>query len=189
MRKIILLLMLLGAYVTQVHAIPFDITGPTASNVDESTPLALDFSVAQTGLIQTIGVRVELDKYWDNIFVSLSHLGTEVVLMNFGTDQFEGDSVLDAVFQDGGATLDDSCPDPFCTGTFAPLESLSAFNGMELAGTWTFTLSDNTFWDGDNSDLLASSIFGDVRSIPEPISLALMGFGLMGLVAARRKRK
>ncbi len=87
------------------------------------------------------------------------------------------------VFADGGM--------PFPTqggsgqvepGTYAPVDSLHIFDGMDKFGTWSLVISDNA---GDDEGLLYGwSITLD--NIPAPSSAALLGLG--GLVIGRRRR-
>lgn len=185
---------LLAFNTSAMASVAFDITGPTAVDVDTPslTPTEVNFNVLDTGTITSLGVRLGLTSYWDNMFVSLSHLGTTVVLMDLQSDSNDAGSVLDAVFQDGAANaLTAGCGTPLCSGTFDPLESLSAFNGLELSGQWTFTIYDDEE-PGDSSTLDSSSLFGTVAgsgaSVPVPAPLALLALGLMGVVSRLRKQ-
>ena len=183
-------------------AAPFDITGPSGSDIDTepSSPTVLSFTVTETGSIETLSLRLNIDEdegstYWDNLFVSLSHNGIDVTIFDFQADiTGEGDS-LDATFTDGEAALTNSIIEAPTTGTFAPLEALSAFTGQELSGEWTLTFYDNADdTSGDGTDLLSSSIFGTVSdpAVPPtpvpamPLWALILLVPLLGFIARRR---
>ena len=181
-------------------AAPFDITGPTGSDIDTlpTSPTVLSFTVTETGIIETVSLRLNIDEatgetYWDNLFVSLSHNGIDVTIFDFQIDLTGSDDSLDATFTDGAAALTNSIFGEPTTGTFAPLEALSAFNGQELSGEWTLTFYDNTVNDGDGTDLLSSSIFGTVSDPVPPTPVPAMPLWalillvpLLGFIARRR---
>ena len=134
--------------------------------------------------------------YWDNLFVSLSHNGIDVTIFDFQTE-FTALGTLDATFTDGEAALTNSITNAPTTGTFAPLEALSAFTGQELSGEWTLTFYDNTGGGesiGDGTDLLSSSIFGTVSDpalpptpVPAmPLWALILLIPLLGFIARRR---
>lgn len=190
---IISTLLCLGSFSANAGLMRFDIDGPSkVKNIDPEfdNRVTETFTVAETGKIKRIGVRLKIKNHWDNIFVSLEHLGTEVILMNLETDGFFGEgetAKLKARFKDGGAELT-CCSEQVTKGKFKPIDPLSNFKGMNLAGDWTFTFYDTTEYAGDGSKLLKSSIYGKVM-VSEPSTLGLLGIALAGLVLIRRQRQ
>lgn len=78
-------------------------------------------------------------------FALQSPLGTTVVLIervtyNIGSS---GSGTVTVTLADGGAAFGSSP----ATGTFAPTQALSAFNGEVANGTWTLDISDDVFLD------------------------------------------
>jgi hypothetical protein len=73
-------------------------------------------------------------------------------------------------------------------GSFRPEELLSAFDGMDLYGSWTLYLQD--LFPGDPLEFFSASldIAYDPAPVPEPATLAMLGLGLglMGMRAARK---
>jgi len=181
----------------------FDIEGPSAGEVDSAptAPTVLNFNANESGIINSISVRIhfydtqDASTYWDNMFVQISHLGTDVILMNLQTDIFGSGDTLIATFKDGGADLASSGVTAGLTeGTFAPMESLSTFNGMPLGGQWTLTMYDNAGYADDGTDLISSSIFGHKNADVAVPGLSVSGLSMLillmltaGFLLLRRK--
>ncbi len=81
-----------------------------------------------------------------------------------------GNDNMSVTFIDGGATL--VCATP-TSGTYAPFEALSAFNGQSAMGTWTLTITDGANIDGGTLDSWTVTTFNSVT--PSICSLPACG--------------
>jgi MYXO-CTERM domain-containing protein len=130
-----------------------------------------------------------------DLIITLEHNGTSVVTVDRpGVPDFSGfgwgydlagdysfdDSAL-VTWQDVNGGAQDT---NFVIGEGAYLGEnlLSAFNGMDVAGDWTLTISDNAGFDTG----LIESWGITATPVPAPAGLAILGLG--GLAAARRRR-
>jgi hypothetical protein len=72
-------------------------------------------------------------------------------------------------------------------GSFQPLQPLSAFDGKDLFGTWNLFLQDTGA--GDPLEFFGATLDIDYDSsqVPEPATAAIIGLGLAGMAALRRR--
>lgn len=117
------------------------------------------------------------------VFRLTSPSGTTVNLVNAGTysGQTPGASVIVLFDEDSGTPVGGPS---LLNGTFNPVGNLDAFVGENPLGNWTLFIQDTTFDD-------PLSFFSATLTIqtPEPVSVALLGLGLLGLGFSRRLGK
>jgi len=150
---------------------------------------------------------------WGDLNVTLSHNDVTVQLWLPGnpgetSDLFvvlddestEGETLNDVLDAAGLGAAPTLPPQPFTSGgpyspvnpndiaaSYEPYADLSAFDDVDLAGTWTLTIFDTVVPD-EGDTLLGWQIFGttDAASVPEPTTILLLSLGLAGLGFARR---
>ncbi len=164
--------------------------------------VGLDLNVGGSGIIQDIDVDVLIATTWQGDIIAnvISPAGTSVTVIDrpfwagtgFGTD---ADNFGNPVTGDFVRFDDEAGQGPYgpgnqnaapgidnLSGSWVPDGgSLSSFDGEEVNGTWRLEASDNA-----GQDTGSIQGFGISATVPEPATMALLGFG--GLVALRRRR-
>ncbi|VAW44346.1 hypothetical protein MNBD_GAMMA02-476 [hydrothermal vent metagenome] len=124
------------------------------------TGVTVDLGVADAGIISNMLVQVRATHtFVGDLIFTLSKEGTDVILMDrpgFPAGTFGcGANDVDATFDDTSAIpVEGVCGpgSPGIGGVVLPEQSLAGFNGVELAGTWTFNVSDNAGQDTGQMD-------------------------------------
>ncbi|MES2152193.1 MAG: proprotein convertase P-domain-containing protein [Pseudomonadota bacterium] len=142
-------------------------------NVDTHLTVS-DVNVLATSLTHTFD---------GDLILSILHNGITVVLSNRrGSD---GENFIGTTFDDAAAVAISAGVAPF-TGSYRPEGLLSAFNGQDAFGLWTFQVSDNARLDAGSINQWGIDVSGNSQDVPEPASVALLCLGFAGLAAARR---
>ncbi|MEM7245080.1 MAG: proprotein convertase P-domain-containing protein [Acidobacteriota bacterium] len=131
-------------------SLPASLAIPDNGGISDTITMGASFQVTD------VDVRLDISHTWvGDLVITLSHAGTNVTLIDrmgsppltFGCDQDNLD-----------ITLDDAAADPIesqceanLSGTFSPNGSLADFNGLDSAGDWTLTITDNA--GGDTGSL------------------------------------
>lgn len=186
------------------------VTDTTYRDVDQSFQY-ITFDVGTHGLIDDLNVAIEFAKCdypylgengrdcvgqrrpYENeiVFRLIAPSGTSITLV--AEDTFEigdvGTGRVTMVFDDEGAAL----PKRVVAGSFKPVEALSMFDDTEMFGQWKLYIEDTM--ESDPLEVYSSSLIFRVveespqTEVPEPVSLAVFGAGLLGLAALRRLRR
>jgi hypothetical protein len=112
--------------------------------------------------------------------------GSTVDLVSFGT-YTSGSGRVTVTYDDEALAAAGTA---LRSGTYRPVGALSAFDGMDMFGTWLLSMTDAG--PGDPLEYFGSrlEISGDVAAaVPEPATVGIMGIGLAGLFAARRRKR
>lgn len=164
-----------------------DIAGFVDSILDVN--LIVDFSKCSSTANASGCVGEGGSTFSSEIDFDLAFGATSVAIVNPGTFSGQNDSARvtqiyddEAVTVVGGPTL--------LNGSFQPIGSLAAFDGLSALGTWNFSFRDTVGADPlvVHSWSLDIVLREDQGQVPAPASIALLGLGLVGLGWSRRKK-
>lgn len=146
--------------------------------------------IASHGTVRDIDALINITHSWDaDLVLALSHGGTTVLLSNRNGGS-GGADYSGTLFDDGAPIAIDAgyAYAPY-SGAFRPQQALAAFNGQDIFGDWTLSVSDMEAGDSGilNGWRLLAEV--DAAALPEPASAALFGLGMAGLYGMRRRRR
>jgi len=156
---------------------------PTGCNVDRGNQVysnEIEFIlISPTGTLVTLISNDGGEEFTDFAFEATP-------FSTFTTTRGEG-GVFDVVmtFDDDGAPL----PDVPTDGTFAPVQSLDAFNFEDAIGTWQFFAEDDVFFDPLGVFSVTLEIASETIPVPEPPTLAIFALGGIALIFGARRRQ
>jgi subtilisin-like proprotein convertase family protein len=146
-----------GMYTINLNQFTVPETNSTPVLIPDSGPATSTVSFAGTGVITDVNITnldVSHNRIGDLSFTLTSPSGTVVTL---GNRPGVPTTILGCLDDDILVSFDDAAPGPkeafenSCNGTppaiqgaFQPIDPLSAFNGEDLNGVWTLTVTDNT---------------------------------------------
>ena len=134
--------------------LPFGSEAPvTASNTpgaaigpNAGTETSTTFTLAEVGQLLDMNVYVSLTHtYMGDLSMTLTAPTGQVITL-FNRRGGSADNMLGATFDDEAAVAITSGSPPY-SGSFRPETPLSAFDGIEVTGDWTFTVRDNAGGD------------------------------------------
>ncbi len=168
-------------------AVPFVFVGPGALNVDSNPATTVNLFANVAGPIADLNIFVEIaGGHMEDFDLFLT--APDGTMVHFRSDFtnpfFHIDSPLFATFDDE-AVLPHSAQQFGANGTFQPFNPLSAFDGHQLMGIWTLSISD-TFIPNEGNILVTWRISGEV--VPEPATMVLVGSGIAAAALRRRRR-
>lgn len=115
------------------------------------SPISSTINVTDSGAISDIKINVDISHtYIGDLIVTLTHPNgsTSVNLWERNCNTDSGNTDFDIIFQDGANSI--SCNSP-TVGTYRPASRLSVFDGLDISGTWTLSVTDN--YNGDTGIL------------------------------------
>jgi hypothetical protein len=71
------------------------------------------------------------------------------------------------------------------SGSYRPVGALAAFDGMDMFGSWSLLIRDAR--GGDPLEYFSSTLEIGEAPVPEPANPGILGIGMLGMWAARRR--
>jgi hypothetical protein len=186
------------------HASTISVTDATYAKIDNATATRT-LSVGTHGTISDVNITIDFSKCDDPaigpdgvvcIGIGRAYPG-EIAFQLSGPNGQGVDLVQQGTYSLGAGrvtvTFDDQAANPvgpvLMSGTYRPVGSLAAFNRMDMFGNWQLSLRDAR--SGDPLEYFSSQleISSNGTSVPEPGSVAILSLGLLGLGAARGRKR
>ena len=156
--------------------------GQSTTTYSSNVPVAINDTATSTSTINVpipgtsildIDTLINLTHTYDaDLLISLiAPDSSRIILSN--SNGFDGDNYSNTVFDDSATTSIIFGTAPF-TGTFAPEEPLSAFNGLPSGGTWTLEIVDQALVDVGTLLNWSITIFGDLSAISDANGWAIL---------------
>jgi len=128
-------------------------SSPSAFIPDSGT-ITDSIVVADTGFVNDVNVAIEIQHpILADVRVRLTAPDGATIVVLFDRDCGVGDGVDITLDDEMGGLPPDFCVNGTClSGTYNPAEPLSAFDGLQINGTWTLEVSDNAASDSVDCD-------------------------------------
>ena len=169
--------------------IEYTYDGPIGNDVDTNPASLFEITITDNYIISDLNVQFELfdssDLFWTDLDLTISNGFTTVILASAQNILFGSDGLFNVTFDDEALN---NLSTGNSVGSYKSLESLSAFDGQNITGTWTLSIFDD-YQPGENNNLISYSITATTTSVPEPSTLAIFALGIMGLASRRFKKQ
>lgn len=186
MRKLVgLIVLLFGAQIAGA-AVYTSTNVPLAIPDNNVTGVSSTITITDSYLITDLNITIRITHIFDgDLDIRLIAPGGAISIDLTSDNGSSGDNYTDTTFDDSAATNVTAGSAPF-TGTFRPEQALSTFNGLNINGTWTLKVNDDS--SGDTGTLLAWSLTTPQNTdAPEPGSLTAIGATLLALALRARR--
>lgn len=157
----------------------------------DATGITQDINIPVAGTIIDIDFSADISHtYVGDLIITLSHAGTTITIIDrpgFPSSTYGcGNNNIDCTFDDESVngTVENVCngTNPAYSGDYEPEQALSVFDGLDQAGIWTITVSDNEGQDtgtldewcldittsaGTVSCLSMAQLFGEITGVED----------------------
>ncbi len=135
-----------GAFVIDNHLVERFLSTDTPKPLIDNGTIYSTLTIGEGFTIVDLDVELDISHTWDSdLYIYLyAPDGTSIEL--FGGVGGSGENFVGTALDDEASLAITSGAAPF-TGRFRPQQPLSAFDGMNTAGTWTLQVSDTWDWD------------------------------------------